>query len=411
MLLLFAWMVALLLSAEFLLSVSMIGLMLLALFELKDGKFGFRRNLGENVKGLWKDKSWIAFTAPFLLVVLSAPYSGDDSAYLLERLRIKLPFLILPFAFVSVPRFTPSQYARLHYGFLILLCLTAIGVLVNYALDFEAINASIRKGQPIPTPTNHIRYSLMVAFGIPVSFFLFKRKTVFTFPWERWLVIAMGVFLLIFIHVLSVRSGLAVFYLTVMCLILRWMIRSKKILLGILLGLGIIAMPLSAYFTVPSFKNKMDYMLWDLKMYAQGTGETYSDSERLNSLLVARDIIKEEPVLGVGAGDLKYQVNKSYVKLFPDLPEESRKMPHNQFISVLAGTGMVGLKIFMFSLFFLFVKFKRFRNVLFLSFFLIMLFSFLVENTIENAIGIGLFSLFILIGMNFINEELKIKND
>ncbi len=399
------WITALLTSAEFLLSMSMLATLLVGIFEWNKGKIKIRP-IWKNFKQTIREKrDWWWWTVPFLLVLFTSVYSTEDYEYLLERLRIKIPFLILPFAFAAIPRVPRKFYLNLHYLFFILYVITSFGVLGNYILDFEAINEAISKGQPVPTPTNHIRYSLMGAFATFVGFFLFRDRHTVKNPIERWLILGSTIYLLTFLHVLSVRSGLAVFYLTMGFLICRHIILTRRLLVGTVALVGLVALPIIAYYSLPSFQQKIAYMRWDFQQFQQGKGETYSDSERLHSLMMGVHIIKENPLLGVGAGDVKHQVMGHYDKHLPELPQESKKMPHNQFISVWAGTGLIGLAFFVLSLLIPLFKKRRLRNKYLLAFFLISFFSFLVENTIENAIGIGLFLLFILWGMVLPQEE------
>lgn len=383
----------------------MIGLVLCALFEWDNGKLGLRSTLLENIRGLLRNKAWLIITVPFFLVVLTAPYSTEDFPYLLERLRIKLPYLILPFVFFSVPQLTRKEYQHIFYAFLILMGFSSLQVLIHYLLHFDEINVLISQGQPIPTPTNHIRFSLMIALAILLGISLFRKEHQFKYIWEKWIIMGLSLFLLIFIHVLSVRSGLAVFYLSFLVLVIRHIIVSKQYLVGVLMTIAVMSLPVVAYYTLPSFKNKIAYMVWDMKMHAEGTGETYSDSERINSLITAKSIIEKNPILGVGAGDLKFQMHQQYEVLYPRLGEGSRKMPHNQFISIWAGTGIIGLLLFILGGVFPLTSERRFVEPHFLSINLIILFSFMVENTIENAVGIGFHLLFLLIGMNFLKKK------
>ena len=90
-------------------------------------------------------------------------------------------------------------------------------------------------------------------------------------------------------------------------------------------------------------------------------------------------------------------------------------MPHNQFISVYAGTGLIGLAIFLFALSYpLYWVLLQVRgspqhnpgldpsgtslgNALFLGFHIIILASFMVENTIENSMGVGIYAFYLLL--------------
>ncbi len=344
-------MVMALVYSKFLLTIGMILLLLISLIDIRlNGTFAIQPNprIRDNFQKLWKRKDLLALTAFFLLVFCSAIYS-TDSTYLLERLRIKLPFLILPFAFVSIPSFNEKQYNSLFYFLIIIMTLSAISVGLNYLLDYENIHESMRRGQTIPTPMNHIRYSLLLAFSILSGAALWWKGFFLKYKWERSLIAGMTLFLFLFIHILSVRSGLLVLYISILFLSLRFMFLSKRYLLsiGIIIGLGLI--PFIAMKTIPSLKSKIAYMQYDFEQYIKGNNKNYSDAERFISMEVGLKIGNQYPLLGVGAGDLKQVVKEVYKKEHPEILKP--KMPHNQFLSVYAGTGIIGLAVFLFSFF------------------------------------------------------------
>ena len=87
-------------SAEAIISISMILLVAVAIFQVDYPftkntkiKIGIRENIKIQLVG---KRAWWWISVPFLLVLFSVPYS-EDWTYILERLRIKLPFLLLPF--------------------------------------------------------------------------------------------------------------------------------------------------------------------------------------------------------------------------------------------------------------------------------------------------------------------------
>ncbi len=383
----------------------MLALMLLAIFQFKDGRLRLREELLDNFKNLYQQKVWLAVMIPFLLVIITAPYSNDDTHYLLERLRIKIPFLILPFAFVSIPSFSKKEYHNLLYIFFILITIASIAVFTNYIAHFEEINLNISKGQPIPTPTNHIRFSLMLAYAIIIGFYLYQKEHFIKYQWEKWLLGIGSVFLLFFIHLLSVRSGLLVFYLTCGIILVRYIILSKKYFLGAFMLLAMISLPLVSYYAIPSLKIKIAYMKYDYLQYKKGNGASYSDSERLQSLHMASKIIQENPIIGIGAGDLRYAMNKKYAEFYPSIKDHERKMPHNEYASILAGAGILGFILFMLYCFYPIFYNRNYQEPMFLAFCLIILFSFMVENTIENALGVALSLLFLLLGLNYLKGE------
>ena len=80
-------------------------------------------------------------------------------------------------------------------------------------------------------------------------------------------------------------------------------------------------------------------------------------------------------------------------------------MPHNQFISVCAGMGIIGLAVFLLAFFFpLFYK-KIKSDALFITLHLIIFASFFTENTIENSVGVGFYVFFLLLGINYLSDE------
>ncbi len=157
-----------------------------------------------------------------------------------------------------------------------------------------------------------------------------------------------------------------------------------------------------AYFTVPSFKLKIDYAVWDYKQFVQGMGSHYPDSERLVSMQVGLQIGNEHPLFGVGAGDLDQSVKSVYQSQYAG--KYNFRMPHNQLLTVYAGTGALGLAVFLWAFFFPVFYKKNYRNPLFLSFHAIVFMSFLMESTIENNFGVSLYLFFLLIGLNYLSD-------
>ena len=406
--LLFVWLIAMIFSAEIVLSVAMIALCVLAVFQLywteRGPQLGLRATLRDNFRLLWKHQQFLVVMVPFFLVLLSATYSADVD-YTLQRLQVKLPFLVLPLAFLSLPRFSRRELLGFLYGFVLLMVVACLYVALQYFADFEAINKAMSRGKAMPTPSNHIRFSLCVALAILAGGTLVQQGFYWRGRWERALLGVCTTFLFVFIHLLSVRSGLLALYLALGYLVFYWIYQSKRWLLGGAVGLFLLALPYTAYQTLPSFQSKIDYMRWDLDQYRQGRGAEYSDSERLLSLQLGWEVAQANPLFGVGAGDLKNHMAAAYTdRLGPTHPP---RMPHNQFLTILAGTGYLGLGLFLLALFVpLFAK-GHYRQPLFLAFHLVILTSCLFENTFENNFGISLYLLFLLLGMQQLDKSRK----
>ena len=404
MTLLFIWLVSMALSAEFVLSLSMIGLLSLSLWELKiDGpsvRLQFRSGWREVAARYRAYPVWWVVSIPFLLVLLSWPWS-EDLGYTLERLRIKLPFLVLPFAFSGMPVLQRREMLTVMYFLLVLMGVTSLYVLFEFADRYEEVMAEIGRGGHLPTPSNHIRYSLMVVLAIFGGVFLWAEPYRFRWRGERWLVGGLTVYLFLFLHLLSVRSGLLSFYAAALVLVAARVLARRKYLTGLALAVVLAGLPVLAYRTVPSFRLKVDYAYWDYLQFRQGIGGGYPDAERLTSILVGLEIGRAHCWTGVGAGDLRRAVREKYAS--SEWADYSFRMPHNQFVTLFAGTGIPGLLLFLFGWFFPLLYRGNYRQPAFLAFHAVLFLSFLVENTLENNFGVSLYLFFLLTGLSHLS--------
>jgi hypothetical protein len=381
-----------LLVSAYLQSMSLFGFALAALWE----SLANRTGLAERWRAFWRRPDYWVFGLHFVIVLLGF-WSVQDWPFWLERLRIKLPFLILPLAFFFMPQFNLRQYQGLLLALILLLALSSLGILGNYLLYYEDIQLLLKQGQAMPMPSNHIRFSLLLAIGVIAAGQLYFTGFYWKNPVERQWIAALGLFLLLFLHILSVRSGIAALYLALLVLSLRyaWVSRRYGVALGVMAAL--IAIPLLGYALLPSFKMKVDYALYDLRMRQSGQGHLLSDSERITTLRVGWNIFQSAPLLGVGAGNLDQAVAFQYRSHFPQAARVM--MPHNQFLYVAAGSGLVGLLLFCIAIFLPLFYQKHYEDYWYLGVYVVILASLLVEATLENAMGVALVTYFLLGGL------------
>lgn len=328
-----------------------------------------------------------------MFLILLAPalsfFWSDDKAYWLRMVQTSLPFLVLPWAFANFPPLTERQYRSVLYLFVWFMVGVCLAVGIHFALHFDAIIEGLGRGNPIPVPRSHVRFSLILATAILVAFWLWKEGFVWKWPWERTCLALAGTFLFIFIHILSVRGGLFSLYAALVFGLLRYIWQSKK------WGTGLAALFLLlgglwlASETVPSLKMRIAYMKYDWERFnAQDSGHLYSDAARWVSLKSGWHLWQQNPLLGAGAGDLLSETKRVTTELFPTYSQEAR-LPHNQFLFIMAGTGLFGLTLGLIALFWP-IYIGR-KNALFIAFQIMALASFLIECTIENAIGVAWF--------------------
>lgn len=332
----------------------------------------------------------LGLTGVFLLYAFSGFFS-EDTGYWLRRLRLALPYLALPIGVLSIPRLGREQYHGLLYFFFLWALGSSLYALALYLQDFESITAQYKVGKVLPTPVQHIRYSLMLAFAVPVGAYLARRRVHWLGDWERYLQWGGSAFLFLFLHVLAVRSGLLALYCCVAYWLLRWIFLKRKWALGLGLALGLAGgIWLSATY-VPTLRNKVNYTIYSLQQFARGEElDELSDSHRLGSVLAGLSLLKEEPVTGVGLGDLRAGCEAYYQAHIPSIAGRDL-LPHNQWLFVAAATGLPGFLYFLWATVYPLWQRQRWKDWLSVSFHLILFSSFLVEHTLETQFGLTLY--------------------
>jgi O-antigen ligase len=322
----------------------------------------------------------------------------------LERVRLRLPFVVLPIAFMSLPAFSTRQLYGIFYGFLILMSVISLGVLMNYGLHFEAINQRIKMGKYVPVPLDHIRFSIELSFATVCGLELWLRNFFWKKAFETQLILGLTLFLFVTLHLLSVRSGLVCLYICLIIRILQYIFQHQKYIIGLGFLTILLSIPFGAYKTIPTLNHKINYARWDWKMRQEGTGQAYSDSERWISNQMGWHIWKTAPFFGMGAGDVRAATEKIYIQKYPNLmPKE----PHNQWLYIGVGTGIFGLLACLTAFFYPLLQGRRYREPLFLMLHLNLFTSFLPESPVEIAIGAAFYAFFVCLYLNHLKIGLS----
>ncbi|MBW8051696.1 MAG: O-antigen ligase family protein [Cytophagales bacterium] len=351
---------------------------------------------------LLQQKGFLFLTIIFFLHLVTFFYTDSvNYGYFWEKITLNLTFLVLPLSFAILPAIKKRQYYLLLYFFFLLMALTSLGTFINYLFDFTFINESYLRSKVMPTPVNHVRYSLMVAFAIFVGVFLYSESKARSVG--RYALCTMLITLFIFLHFLAVRSGLLAFYALAFSYTLFYIIKKKAncfIILFILLS-----SPIISYFAIPTFQNKFQNTVTDLaKIENKSTISDYSVSSRIVSYKAAFELIKKKPLTGTGIGNIKREMAKIYIAKFPYIKKHRRLMPHNQYLRYLVGFGIIGLSIFLFSFYYPLIYQYNYKNLILLTHYLIISISFLFEGTLNTQLGLNFTLIFILVPLSNLKE-------
>lgn len=135
-------------------------------------------------------------------------------------------------------------------------------------------------------------------------------------------------------------------------------------------------------------------LAWELNRYIKKGRPSGSLSRRLLSYQTGLQIIGNHPITGTGIGDIKDTYMQYYADHYPQLNADKLIYGHNQFITVCASMGIIGLLFFCLMLFYPIKAYQGFQNYFFTIFFAMAFLSMLNEDTLNTQIGMAFFIFF-----------------
>lgn len=142
-------------------------------------------------------------------------------------------------------------------------------------------------------------------------------------------------------------------------------------------------------------RKRIDEIIFEFDMYLNGGNPSgNSVTQRFEFWKNAFLVIGENLWTGVGTGDTRSEMKAMYLKSGSILKEDYQLGAHNQFITFLLGFGVIGLPIILAFLLLPFFSPDLKSCLPYLSFLIIVLFSFLSEDTLETQAGVTFFAFF-----------------
>lgn len=292
-----------------------------------------------------RDNNFLKALLLFLLFISIALLWSDDLQHgFMFTLRKEYKLLLIPiFMF-----FIKKEHIK-HYLFAFLLGMS-LSEFFTYLVYFEIIDPFGHAQELIPTPfISHITYSPILAFAIYIllAFLLFEKELSSK---KKALYIFFVLTMTINLFISGGRAGQVMFFAVIFLLFFQYFSNKKIVaLLGSLLVVPTLF--LLIYNTLPHFQKRIDRAYSDLANFH--VDRNSSLGLRINFALNSFEIIKENPLLGVGTGGFKnayYEVNQ---KNTPHLI--AIENPHNMYTFILVEFGLVGLISFL-SIFFFQIK-------------------------------------------------------
>ena len=337
----------------------------------------------------------------FLIPLISGLWSNNLSEWW-QRCGIKLPFLLLPFAFSALGLLRKENYLLLSVLFIGLVMAGTFWSFIEYLHHTSSIQSGYLKSTMLKVwlHNDHVLFSWSAVIAIiliiiqtmgkrPIS----KIRMLFS-----WVVIGWLVF---FLHLLAARTGLLCLYIVA----LIWGIyklKQKSFKAGIAILFFIIVLPLISFLLIPTYHNRVLYVVYDLQQYFKGNFPPgFSDVSRIISYEGGFNITRNHFFTGVGFGDVADSMNHWYEIKYSYLTEHDRILPHNEGLMFSCGAGIFALLIFTYIV--LYPFFMK-PNWEWIAFHLTALICFFTDATLETQNGVFLYCFFIFwmkIGINY----------
>jgi O-antigen ligase len=362
---------------------------------------------------MWKRDAFSLLCLAFFGAYLFSGLWSNNTNFWLSATLNKLPFVVLPFAFISVPLKKEKVQRILIMGLALMQMIVIVYSIFRISSNWSYYVQGYNFSRPIPTTkyNDHIRFSLSLVLSVFLMIYLIieeHRNGLSSLL--KWLLIATIIVFVAYIHILAAKTGIVCLYLAALMFVISKIGRTHK-LLAFCLILGIAGLPLLGYKFVPTFKMKVGYVLYEISETKNNHHYDYtlSDAGRMITYEIGGNEILKHPMTGVGAGDVMDVMNEGYEKSYPEVNIDQRFGPINQFMFTALSVG-IPLTFILLALCLtpLFLKVKSKIYLLIAS--IILFISLMVESPLELQFGVFTYLFFILIWIGMLRQQPLAKN-
>ncbi len=355
---------------------------------------------------LWFRQRWWWLALFWLFLYAISYFWSDDKGYWGTRLQVKLPVALLPLAFYFLPRFDARHIQIITLVMNLVLLAGAcysISFLIN---DYEYYMAQYRYSHLFPTPVrgDHIRFSLAMALTIVWSWYAFPQLG---YKWLKWVVGITMSLLAAYMHILAAKSGLITLYVFVVAWCIYYTITEKKVA-GLAVLFGVFVLGVVAVNFVPTLKKRFEYTLMNYQIFKNHDKvSVYGDVNRIISYKLAVELIRENPMAGVGVGNMEHRMQERYAKYYPETTDVNRLLPHNQFLVAGLGAGIPCMLLFLIWAIFPVTRIRRNRESFFFAVvWFLLFFQLLIEPVLEVHFGVFVYLFFMLLQWHMVPGEI-----
>lgn len=373
-------------------------IILLVLNWLMEGRF---REKFANVSNWRYAALFIAF---YLIHIVGLLYSSNMDFGLFD-LEIKLSALLFPVIFVTTSRYTPEQVNKVFSTFL-LGCIVAMIFCFGRGLyrysDTQDINVLLYGELSFFHHPTYFAMYLCLAICV-LFFYAFKRYDQLV-AFQRMALKMLIPLFTVFVILLNAKTGLICLTLILAGAFAYLVLIQKKYLQGGVYFVTALILVGSLNWLAPlTFKR----FQWAVKVLFEEVEPDATESTlgRLQVWPVTLELILENPLIGVGTGDIRDELERKYQEKDLEGLMESKLNAHNQYLQTFAALGLIGFLILFLGLLFPAIHSIKQHKPIYLMFILIIAINSLTESILEVQDGIIFYAFFNSLFMFLVPED------
>jgi len=273
-------------------------------------------------------------------------------------------------------------------NFIFLICFIVYFNYLNLEVNYNNIRTIFDK---IPFINMHPIYlSIMAILGIMTSIQILNSN----------LIKAFFILINIVILVLSGTKAAFIVFVVMTFIYLLFSKISKTVKLSLVLFTLLFAISLFTFHN--DFRKRFSEII--LPISYNSINSNNSTSVRFAIWNCSLNLIKESNIFyGNGVGDVKGLLEDCYSSKYPQLDKYYNT--HNQYFSIMLGTGIIGLMSFFVLIAYVFHMGIKNKNKFIITLIIFYLYMFIFENVIERKYGILMFLFFIFFVFNIFQTK------
>lgn len=343
----------------------------------------------------------IGFSTIYIFYFLGALYSEGmlsepDTRFVLQ---VKASLLIFPlfFATFDPDDFDPTIIRKILILFVAGCMVSSLIILGNAIYTYYSTDHSSGVFFYSKFAMHHHPSYLSLIFSFAIAFLITQLIHIHAISLRKriWIILLV-LYFSVFIALLSSKAGIIGLFFLYAGVLLFAMIKMKgRLRVAIYLSTTMSAFFFFLLVLNPSVRVRFQAAEKSLKTnYEVRTDTLESSVARILIWKSAMEIIGEEPVLGVGTGDVRDELVKKYreKKIIPAINNEYNA--HNQYLQTYLAAGIAGLLALIGCLTVAFTVALRSGNLLYFLFALLFSFHILVESMLERQAGVVFYAFF-----------------